>query len=193
GPPTPRNLKRHASNTAPPARQVATRQEIRKLLIRFHNARPLGFVPARQMRDNERMIGVDYHDQTAVVRLRHGKVNALDLELLQAISDTFRGLDADAVVLTGVGKAFSAGVDLKRIVEGGAKYTQAFLPALSDALLAVFDHPRPVGAAINGDAIAGGCVLAAACDARLMSAGTIGPARLRGAGPVPTAALAVRG
>jgi enoyl-CoA hydratase/carnithine racemase len=143
------------------------------------------------MRDDQRMIDVEYHDRIAVVSLRHGKVNALDLELLQAISGTFRGLDADAVVLTGVGRAFSAGIDLKKILECGAKYTQAFLPVLSETLLTVFDHPRPVVAAINGHAFAEGCVLAAACDIRLMSAGTIGLPELRVGVPFPVAALEI--
>jgi enoyl-CoA hydratase len=114
-------------------------------------------------------------DGIAVVRIQHGKVNALDLELLQAITVTMSEVaDAAAVVLTGSGRAFSAGVDLRRIVDGGAAYVQEFLPALSEAFLAVFDCPRPVVAAINGHAIAGGCVIAAACDVRTMCAGTIG-------------------
>jgi enoyl-CoA hydratase len=121
------------------------------------------------------VIGVEQHGVVSVVRLEHGKVNALDLELLRAISETMRGLTtAGAVVLTGAGRAFSAGVDLRRIVDGGISYAEEFLPALSDAFLSVFDCPRPVVAAINGHALAGGCVLAAAADLRLMSGGTIG-------------------
>jgi hypothetical protein len=42
------------------------------------------------------------------------------------------------------------------------------------AFMAIFDHPGPVLAAINGHAIAGGCVIAAACDVRVMSQGKIG-------------------
>jgi enoyl-CoA hydratase/carnithine racemase len=121
------------------------------------------------------VIEVEHDGDVAVVRIAHGKVNALDVELLRAISDTMRGLaSAGAIVLTGAGAAFSAGVDLRRIVDGGTAYTLDFLPALSDAFLAVFDCPRPVVAAVNGHAIAGGCVLAAAADLRLMSGGTIG-------------------
>src|SRR4051794_14794100 len=122
-----------------------------------------------------RMIRTDVRDGVSVVQFEHGKVNALDLEFLLAISETMRGLaDADAVVLTGAGRVFSAGVDLKRIVDGGTDYVDAFLPALSEAFLAVYDCPRPVVAAVNGHAIAGGCVIASAGDVRLMSAGTIG-------------------
>ena len=121
------------------------------------------------------MINVEDVEGVAVMSLAHGKVNALDLELLQAITTTVNGLaDANAVVITGAGRAFSAGVDLKRMVDDGPAYVGAFLPALSEALLAVFDLPRPVVAAVNGHAIAGGAILALAADVRLMSAGTIG-------------------
>src|SRR4051812_34454534 len=98
---------------------------------------------------------------------------------------------ADAVVVTGAGGAFSAGVDLRRIVDGGAAYAEEFLPALSEAFLAVFDCPRPVVAAVNGHAIAGGCVIAAAADLRIMSAGTIGLTELLVGVPFPTVPLEI--
>ncbi len=138
------------------------------------------------------MIGIDEHDGVAVVRLEHGKVNALDLELLRAFTATMTRLsEASAIVLTGSGTVFSAGVDLRRVVNGGPAYGAEFLPALIDAFLAVFDHPRPVVAAINGHALAGGCVVAAACDVRLMSAGTIGLTELLVGVPFPVAALEI--
>jgi len=135
------------------------------------------------------MISVQSVDGIAVVRLEHGKVNALDLELCQAIAETFRGIDARAVVLTGAGPAFSAGVDLWRVLDGGAGYVSAFIPALVDAFAAVFTCDRPVVAAINGHAIAGGCVLAAACDYRIMAAGRIGIPEMLVGVPFPAAAL----
>jgi enoyl-CoA hydratase len=138
------------------------------------------------------VIEIEEHDAVRVVRMRHGKVNALDLELLLALRDTFAGLrDAGAVVLTGAGGAFSAGVDLRRIVEGGPDYAAAFLPALSAACRAVFEHPRPVVAAVNGHAIAGGCILAAACDRRFMAGGTIGVTELAVGVPYPAVPMEV--
>lgn len=128
----------------------------------------------------------------AVVRLEHGKVNALDLELLRAITATMHEVSsAGAVVLTGAGRAFSAGVDLRRIVDGGVAYAEEFLPALSEAFLAVFDCPRPVIAAVNGHALAGGCVIAAAADLRLMSSGTIGLTELLVGVQFPTVPLEI--
>jgi enoyl-CoA hydratase len=132
------------------------------------------------------------HDDIAVLTLAHGPVNALDLELLTALPDALAAVaGAPAVVLTGAGRCFSAGVDLKRIVDGGASYVEQFLPALSAAFLAVFDHPKPVVAAVNGHALAGGCVLAAACDVRLMSGGTIGLSELAAGVPFPTVPLEI--
>jgi enoyl-CoA hydratase len=128
----------------------------------------------------------------AVLRMNHGPVNALDLELLAALPGALAEVaGAPAVVLTGTGGCFSAGVDLKRIVAGGPGYVAEFLPALSTAALALFDHPRPTVAAVNGHALAGGCVLAAACDLRLMSAGTIGLTELAAGVAFPTVPLEI--
>ncbi|MGH3433796.1 MAG: enoyl-CoA hydratase/isomerase family protein [Thermocrispum sp.] len=138
------------------------------------------------------MIETTEHDGVAVLRLDHGPVNALDLDLLAALPQTLAGVaDARAVVLVGNDRCFSAGVDLKRIADGGAPYVADFLPALSTAVLALFDHPRPVVAAVNGHALAGGCVLAAACDLRLMSGGTIGLTELAAGVPFPTVPLEI--
>jgi enoyl-CoA hydratase len=138
------------------------------------------------------MLEVEKRSSITLLRLAHGKVNALDLELLQEITAVMRGLDPnEAVVITGAGTVFSAGVDLRRIVEGGRAYVQEFIPALSEAFLAVFDHPGPVVAAIDGHAIAGGCVIAAACDVRLMSGGKIGLAELSVGVPFPTVAMEI--
>jgi enoyl-CoA hydratase len=138
------------------------------------------------------MLDVEQRSGTAVVRLGHGKVNALDLDLVTAIGAAMRELHGDgAVVITGTGTAFSAGVDLNRIVDGGQAYVQEFLPALSAAFMAIFDHPGPVVAAINGHAIAGGCVIAAACDVRMMSQGKIGLAELSVGVPFPASAMEI--
>lgn len=138
------------------------------------------------------MIETSAEDGIAVLTLRHGPVNALDLALLTRLPEVLTEVaDARAVVLTGSGRCLSAGVDLKRVADGGVAYVEAFLPALSTACLALFDHPRPVVAAVNGHALAGGCVLAAACDLRLMSGGTIGLTELSAGVPFPTVPLEV--
>jgi enoyl-CoA hydratase len=76
-----------------------------------------------------------------------------------------------AVIITGSGSSFSAGVDLFRLIKDGPEYGRRFLPALDGLLHTVLTFPKPVIAAINGHAIAGGCILAAACDHRVMTEG----------------------
>jgi enoyl-CoA hydratase/carnithine racemase len=138
------------------------------------------------------MIETEQHDDVVVLRLAHGRVNALDLDLCVAIRSALADhAEAGAVVITGAGSCFSAGVDLKRLVDGGPAYVEEYLPALNAAFLAVFDHPRPVVAAVNGHAIAGGCVIAAGCDHRLMSGGRIGLTELAVGVPFPLVALEI--
>lgn len=128
----------------------------------------------------------------ALVTLDHGKVNALDLDLLHGLIDGFAQLEPDQpVVLTGAGRAFCAGVDLQGIAHGDDRYVGGYLQALSDCFLSVFDHAGPVIAAVNGAAIAGGCVIAAACDRRFISRGPIGLAELLVGVPFPTSAMEI--
>jgi enoyl-CoA hydratase len=142
------------------------------------------------------MIEREVRDGVAVVRLAHGKASALDVELAEAIVEEIRSAsasDAGAVVLTGTGSIFSAGVDLFRIVNEGAPYVRRFFPALVDAIRAIFESPKPVVAAVNGHAIAGGCILTAACDYRLMArgGGRIGIPELLVGVPFPAVALEI--
>lgn len=141
-------------------------------------------------------IELQTHGGTAVLRMAHGKVNALDTELCRALVAALQeveGAGHRAVVLTGTGNAFCAGVDLLRVRDGGADYLADFLPALSDAFLALFDCRLPVVAAINGHAIAGGAVLAAACDRRVGNGerGLFGWTELLVGVPFPIAALEI--
>ncbi|RSD14848.1 enoyl-CoA hydratase/isomerase family protein [Amycolatopsis eburnea] len=137
-------------------------------------------------------ITLESHQDIAVLRIDHGGGNTLDTDSCRELVLRLEEVEqARAVVLTGTGRVFSAGVDLKRVDDGGASYVSRFLPLLSDALLAVFGCPRPVVAALNGHAIAGGAVLAAACDHRVLGAGTIGVTELLVGVPFPLAALEI--
>ena len=140
------------------------------------------------------MIHREDHDGIAVLRIEHGKVNTLDLELCNALVEAFEDAnEARAVVLTGTGKIFSAGVDLFRVLEGGTSYIDAFVPAMCCAFERIFVHPAPVVAAANGHAIAGGCLLVAASDQRLMVQGSarIGIPELQVGVPFPPIALEI--
>lgn len=142
------------------------------------------------------MIDSRINDGIAVLTMSHGKANALDIEFCDALATRFSDLrksDAKAVVLTGQGKIFSAGVNLKRLSEGGADYIRQFLPTLHRLYDAVFFHPKPVIAAINGHAIAGGAVLACCADRRIMTrdSGRIGVTEILVGVPFPVLAFEI--
>ena len=116
------------------------------------------------------------------------------MEFCEAVVERLDDLGQSAVralVITGRGRIFSAGVDLIRILDGGTAYVRSFVPALKKAFETLLCFPKPVVAAINGHAIAGGCVLACAADHRLMAldSGTIGLPELLVGVPFPTIAL----
>jgi enoyl-CoA hydratase len=142
------------------------------------------------------MIEVQTNEGIAVVAIRHGKANALDIELCEGLAKCFSELatsEARAVVLTGQGRMFSAGVDLVRLSAGGPDYVRKFLPALHRFYDDVFFLPKPVVAAINGHAIAGGGILACCADRRIMAraSGRIGVTELLVGVPFPALAMEI--
>lgn len=143
------------------------------------------------------MIRRDDHEGVGVIRLEHGKANALDVELSDALAASLAELEAEeecgAAVITGTGRIFSAGVDLFHLLEGGEAYVDTFLPALTGLIDGLRAFSKPLIAAINGHAIAGGGVIALACDYRVMADGdgTIGMPELRVGVPFPSGALAI--
>lgn len=142
------------------------------------------------------MIQLAERDGVRILTLAHGKVNALDVELAEGLADAIEALEASpasAGVIVGSGPVFSAGVDLFRVIEGGPAYIDRFIPALDRCFRALFCCAKPLVAAINGHAIAGGCVLASACDYRVMTRGdaTIGIPELIVGVPFPALAIEI--
>jgi enoyl-CoA hydratase/carnithine racemase len=111
-----------------------------------------------------------------VARLRISnpeKRGALDHELLDALADTVRGLDARCLLLTGDGKMFSAGYDIgtfddAHFEEQAEKLVAHPFHAAIEALEAL---PYPSVAALNGHAIGGGLEVALSCDIRIAARG----------------------
>jgi enoyl-CoA hydratase len=150
------------------------------------------------------MIDLTERGPIAVLEMKHGRANALDVELCDALTarlDECLAPSTRAVVITGQGRMFSAGVDLLRLLDGGAPYVRLLIPALCRAFERLLDFPKPLVAAVNGHAIAGGCVIACGADYRIMAAGaagaagaesgTIGVPELLVGVPFPTVALEI--
>lgn len=142
------------------------------------------------------MIRLEFRGAVGELTLEHGKVNALDREVLERLGEVLEeveGSPARALVVTGKGSCFSAGVDLWRVLDGRAEYLEEFVPLLSETLRRLYSFPRPVVAALNGHAIAGGCVIALACDYRVMAAGEarIGVPELKVGVPFPPLAFEI--
>jgi enoyl-CoA hydratase len=97
-------------------------------------------------------------------------LNALNAELRLAIETTFRELAKDdevrVAILTGAGRAFSAGIDLKELSKASMEGSGA---ADYDMIGAIRDFPAPLIGAVNGHAITGGFELALACDLLIAS------------------------
>ena len=123
----------------------------------------------------ESAIQTEKTDGIAVIRLAKPPVNALDVELLESLErEVLAVRGVRGIVITGTGRAFSAGVDLHRVLDGGHPYTSRLLSSMSSCFETVYSLRVPVVAAVNGHAIAGGCALALACDTRYMSRGKFG-------------------
>lgn len=140
------------------------------------------------------MIDTVHHDGVAVLTMCHGKVNALDTELCHGLGDAIdeaAAAGARAIVLTGTGTVFSAGVDLRRVASGREPYLESFLPALRWMFEHVAACELPVVAAVNGHAIAGGFILAAAADWIVMAEGPgrVGVTELLVGVPFPAIAM----
>ncbi len=132
--------------------------------------------------------------RTAVLALAGDKVNALDREVLDEISAFVEFCEQDpgigALVLTGEGKYFSAGLNVNELLDNEADYADVLLDCLTSALLRLFRCPLPTVAAINGSAIAGGCLLPCACDRRFIAEGArMGVTELRVGVAFPVAAV----
>jgi enoyl-CoA hydratase len=119
-------------------------------------------------------VEIERKGAVALLRMRAGKANAIGPAWLEKMAVLLDALDADqpgALILTGEGRAFCAGLDLPALVDLGLAEMTAFIHRFSDTMVRIFALPWPVVAAVNGHAVAGGCVLALQADQRLMASG----------------------
>jgi enoyl-CoA hydratase len=143
------------------------------------------------------LLSIERRDGVAVVTLqRPEKRNALSIDLRVELGEAFVSLGADeevgCIVLTGAGTAFCSGMDVTQF-GGDAEHKRRLVETSTLAFDAVGTCPRPVVAAVNGPALAGGFALALLCDLRIAAEeATFGyPELPRGIPPSYAAARAV--
>ena len=104
-------------------------------------------------------------DGVAWITLNRPPLNVMNTEMLQELADAFRRAGQDdsvaVIVVTGAGKAFSAGAD---VADHLPEKLDAFIKAFNEVFYTMWDVDKPIVAAVNGHALGGGCELVIACD-----------------------------
>ncbi len=113
--------------------------------------------------------------EVAVLALELGRGNAIDHAFIDAMNGALDAVLADrgvrAVVITGQGRTFCGGLDLLQSFEFDRAATGRFVDAFDGLFVRIAAAPKPLVAAVNGHALAGGAILAMACDHRVLSPG----------------------
>jgi enoyl-CoA hydratase len=117
---------------------------------------------------------IKYRDQIAILTLNRPEVhNAINMSMraqLEKIWDDFyQNNEVRVVLITGKGKSFCAGVDLKERINMTPKQVSQLRERGPIIQSKIINLPKPVIAAVNGNALAGGCEITLACDIRIAS------------------------
>lgn len=127
---------------------------------------------------------VSHGDGIVELRLERAPVNALNPDFLSGIQARFQKLGADAdvraIVISSAFKVYSAGMDLREAKDFDLDQQHAVVKGLNEGFLALYACPKPVVAAVNGAAIAGGLFFVLAADWRVSGPrGSFGLAEVR--------------
>lgn len=93
--------------------------------------------------------------------------NTMSVAMLDEVVRKLDDAGNDPVLLTGAGDAFSSGLDLEALARADVSQVGELLDAMERATRRLFLHPAPIVAAVNGHAIAGGCLVVQCCDVRI--------------------------
>ena len=125
--------------------------------------------------ETSKCIKLTIADGLATVAIDNGKLNAINENLLDELSSCFHTLSSNpevkAVVWTGKGKFFSFGFDVQALISYPKESFQRFVEKFYSLCSYLFLYPKPIVGALNGHAVAGGCVFSLVCDYRVMAAG----------------------
>lgn len=90
--------------------------------------------------------------------------NALGTDLIRSLTQQILAAEGAPILLTGTGDAFSAGLNLREVASLDVDTMADFLEQLENFFRLIWLYPGPTAAAVNGHAIAGGCIMAMCCD-----------------------------
>jgi enoyl-CoA hydratase/carnithine racemase len=135
-------------------------------------------------------VSVSIADGLATLTLDREHGNAINADMVDGLRRACRAVAADesvrGVLLTARGKLFSPGLDLQELVDYDREEMDHFMACFSAAMLALFVLPKPLVAAISGHALAGGCLMAATADRRILQNGAkVGLNAIRVGVPLP--------
>jgi len=120
-------------------------------------------------------IKVTIKDRLAIITLNRGKSNAMNREMITELTDLFKNIEKDdnigGVMITGQEHFFSAGLDLIELYHFNEEEVKSFWELFFIFAATIVSFKKPLAAAINGHSPAGGCVIALACDTRVMAEG----------------------
>ena len=116
-------------------------------------------------------VTLEITDGVALILVEHSSAGPTGADLAAVRSALDAASDAVAVVLHGGDRAFFSGVDLRQLARTAPAEVRAHAEGLRLLCEQVARMPVPVVAAIGGDAVGGGCALAVACDARVITVG----------------------
>jgi enoyl-CoA hydratase/carnithine racemase len=125
---------------------------------------------------NQETVKVEYHNGVALVMLNRGITNALNLELINQLSNILKKLKQDngvigVVISSSNEKFFSIGFDIPQLFGLPRSDFKIFYGSFNHLCLNLYTFPKPTIAAITGHAVAGGCIIALCCDYRFIAEG----------------------
>jgi enoyl-CoA hydratase len=142
-------------------------------------------------------VRIEREADVALLLLDRPPVNAVDLDLLKEAREAIGALCTDdgvgAIVITGTGRCFCAGLDLKVVPGYDLARQREYVELTNRVITDFFSAPVPTVAAVNGPATAGGFIVAMCCDYRIGAVGDypLGVTEARVGIPFPVSTLEV--
>ena len=125
---------------------------------------------------DNKLVLLEVQDNVGIVKLNHGVTNAINLDLVNELSDSIQKAKSEfrlrgLVFTSSNDKFFSIGFNLPELIELPEEDLRHFYASFNQMCIELLTFPRPTIAAISGHAIAGGCILALCCDYRFIAEG----------------------